>query len=162
MEMTMQLSRRILLTIAMSTMIAVSTTRAQDLSVGSASDWVAEPPSGMFEDASIIPRSDYSFVQGKAKLVAIQILSKAPYHALNPVEIRKYVAKPIRGREPFFVRGVALNLRNGSMSVRANGGSIYVQHNSLGPPNITLKHAPLLIFLPKAPNHVFVSATIDE
>jgi hypothetical protein len=125
-------------------------------------EWVSYPPNGMFHEVPEFAPSQYRLLHGRLRSTAIRLLAKQSYYPLPTGEAGKYGLKPQPDQQLFLVRGVAFNISNGKAVVRAMNGSIYVQHESLGPRSLALRFSPLVVSLHKAPESVFASATIDQ
>ena|SRR5262245_17590245 len=125
--------------------------------------WIRLPPEGMFSEAMILSSERIVPLSEKMKDLATVKLREASMYRLGADELEALGAKDLpHGRQAFFVRGVAFNVKNGSWTLKLADDMLSVGHDSLGPATLSLRCEPILIFLEHAPRSVFVRAGIDR
>ena len=96
---------------------------------------------------------------------AEQQLAIASAVRISPNEVADYTNERLQlGQqdECFLVRGLYLNRGTGRFAAMFDGRDLYVQHRSLGHHAVPMQRQPLLVALPKAPEHVYVSVSMAE
>jgi hypothetical protein len=104
-------------------------------------------------------------VNASANAAAEQRLSSAEAERISRDEVTKYAAKPLKlaqHEEPYLVRGLYLNRGTGGFTVKYDGRDLYVHHGSLGHHAVPMSRQPLLVALPRAPEHVYVLVSMAE
>lgn len=72
-------------------------------------------------------------------------------------------ANEILGKtEPYLIRAIALNEGTGSFSAYWVDGSLLVFHGSLGRSEVPMKKHPLIVFLEKEPEKVYIDVSMAE
>jgi len=116
----------------------------------------------MFSKAKILGSAHMLPLAGRVRRLAIEKLREVSVYRVRTSELQSLGVKEfLRGKQAFFVRGVAFNVMNGSWTVKLVGDLLYVGHDSLGPATLSLRCEPILALLDHAPRSIFVRAGID-
>ena len=104
-------------------------------------------------------------VKPAASVEAERRLSSVEAERVSPEEASKYAATPLNlggDEEPYLVRALYLNRGTGRFKVAFDGRDLYVHHRSLGHHAVPMSRQPLLVALPRPPEHVYVSVSMAE
>jgi hypothetical protein len=104
-------------------------------------------------------------VKPSASAEAERRLSSTAAERVSSDEASTYAGKPLKigeHEEPYLVRGLNLNRGTGGFTVRFDGRDLYVHHGSLGRHAVPMSRQPLLVALPRPPEHVYVSVSMAE
>jgi hypothetical protein len=104
-------------------------------------------------------------LSAQTKRMAIERLSKISISKIDAHEASMVgIDELIPGKQAFFVRGVARNIRTGTWRVSVIRNAIFVIHTSVGSESHStfqipdLRCEPILVFLDRTPSEVFVGA----
>lgn len=96
---------------------------------------------------------------------AEQRLSAADVVRISPDEVPHYASEPLKlGQhdECYLVRGLCLNRGTGRFTATFDGRDLYIHHGSMGHHAVPMQRQPLLVALPKTPEHVYVTVSMAE
>jgi hypothetical protein len=104
-------------------------------------------------------------VKPSLSVSAEQRLARADIVRVSRDEAHDYSSAPSQfsaSNDCYIVRALYMNRGTGSFSVRFDGRDLYVHHSSMGHHAVPMKRQPLLVALPAAPEHVYVTVSMAE
>jgi hypothetical protein len=125
--------------------------------------WLALPPVDTTA-VTLIPKQDVCEVLASKMPMAVVTLDSTPVIPLDQIAAISYAgscAQSSPGTSQYLVRAVYGQRGTGVYSVRRRGDDLLVEHSSLGR-TFTYTKSALVVSLPFAPNHVYISVSIDE
>ena len=140
--------------------------RTQTHQAWSSTDSWFRPPGEWtrFRQAQSLPASDIAEVSSERMAAAEKQLHDAActeISAERAAELTGRTMPPRAGESLFLVRAVYLNRGTGKFMAVQSGSELLVEHGSLGRSAVAMKRQALVVRLPKKPETVYVSCTMD-
>ena len=117
----------------------------------------------MFSTTEILDATHMQALTEKTRRIAIERLRATSISNVGASELRLLgIGKLPHGMQAFFVRGVIYNVFTGAWTLKLVQNTLYVRHDSLGPPQLPLRCEPILVFLDDVPSEIFVDAGLGK